>query len=126
MKINTHEKTFNHFAGGQKHARKYGSRFARAPLRQAKQAKAKGLEVELIFDGGGTQWAAEFPKNDHFKGLYQELLEGGVVKGVCSFCSKAFKVEDELKALGANFMDENNGHPDIGARIASGWETLII
>ena len=95
-------------------------------LLYAKQAKAKGLEVELIFDGGGTEWAAEFPKNDHFKGLYQELLESGVIKGVCSFCAKAFNVEDELKVLGANFISEDNGHPDIGTRIAGGWETLVI
>ena len=95
-------------------------------LLYAKQIKAKGLEVELIFDGGGTEWAAEFPKNEHFKELHRELLEGGVIKGVCSFCAGAFHVADELKALGANFMNEDNGHPDIGARIADGWKVIII
>jgi len=95
-------------------------------LLYAKQVKAKGLEVELIFDGGGTEWAAEFPKNEHFKELHRELLEGGVIKGVCSFCAKAFKVEDELKALGADFISKDSSHPDIGARIADGWEVMII
>ncbi len=95
-------------------------------LLYAKQAKAKGLEAELIFDGGGTEWAAEFPKNEHFKKLHQELIDDGVIKGVCAFCAKAFKVEDELKALGANFISEDSGHPDIGARIADGWQVLII
>lgn len=95
-------------------------------LLYAKQAKAKGLEVELIFDGGGTEWAVEFPKSEHLKTIYQELLDTGVIKGVCTFCAEAFHVTDELKSLGANFISEDNGHPDIGARIADGWEPLII
>ena len=95
-------------------------------LLYAKQMKAKGLTVELIFDGGGVEWALEFTKNEHFKTMYEELLQSGVVKGVCTFCSSAFKVEDELKAIHATFLDEGNGHPDIGARIADGWEALIL
>ena len=95
-------------------------------LLYAKQVRAQGLEVELIFDGGGVEWAATFPQNEHYKKMYEELLQNGVVKGVCSFCSAAFKVEDELKALNATFLNESNGHPDIGARIADGWEALIL
>jgi len=95
-------------------------------LLYAKQIKAKGGEVELIFDGGGTEWAAEFPKNEHFKKMYQELLDTGVVKGVCSFCAGAFSVKDELEMLKVEFLSEDNGHPDIGARMMNGWETLII
>lgn len=95
-------------------------------LLYAKQVKDKGLEVELLFDGGGTEWAAEFPKNEHLKNLYASLLESGVIKGVCAFCAKAFKVEDELKALGAHFIAEDSGHPNVGGRIADGWETIVI
>ncbi|HUX81008.1 MAG TPA: hypothetical protein VMV38_01655 [Candidatus Paceibacterota bacterium] len=93
-------------------------------LLYAKQLKTHGLEVELIFDGGGTEWAAKFPTHEHFKKLYGELVTDGVIKGVCSFCAAAFHVEDELKALGANFISEDGDHPDIGGRIANG-ETLI-
>lgn len=95
-------------------------------LLYAKQAQAEGITVELIFDGGGTEWAAAFPNHEHFKEPYRELLESGVIKGVCSFCASAFHVEDELKALGANFLSEDNGHPNIGKRIADGWDVLTI
>jgi len=95
-------------------------------LLYALQAKAKGITVELIFDGAGTEWAAKLPKNEHLKGIYQQLLDGGITKGVCAFCSTAFHVEEELKTLGSVFLNEDNGHPNIGARIADGWEVLII
>lgn len=95
-------------------------------LLYAKQAKEAGLEVELIFDGGGVEWAADFPKNDHFKDIYLELLNEGVIKGVCSFCSEAFKVKDELEKLGANFINEDNGHPNIGKRVADSWQVLTL
>lgn len=95
-------------------------------LLYAGQAHAKGATVELIFDGAGTQWAAKLPANEHLKELYQKLLSAGVVKGVCAFCAGAFGVADELKTLGGAFLDEDNGHPNIGARIVDGWETLVI
>lgn len=95
-------------------------------LLYALQAKAKGMDVELIFDGAGTEWAAKLPKHEHLKELYKQLLDKGVIKGVCSFCAAAFGVEEELKTLGSKFLNEENGHPNIGARIADGWETLVV
>lgn len=95
-------------------------------LLYALQAKAKGMEVELIFDGAGAEWAAKLPKDEHLKELYKQLLDKGVIKGVCAFCSKAFGVAEELKALESAFLDEDNGHPNIGARVADGWEILAI
>lgn len=95
-------------------------------LLYAKQLHAKGRAVELIFDGGGAEWAAKFPTHEHFKLLYDDLLAKGVIKGVCSFCASAFHVDTELKALGANFISEDGGHPDIGARLADGWLPVVI
>lgn len=96
-------------------------------LLYAKQAKASGLEAEIIFDGGGTEWPVEMSKKgNHFNALYTELLSQGVIKGVCSFCAEAFKVKDELAQLGSTFISEDNGHPNIGKRIADGWEALVI
>lgn len=96
-------------------------------LLYAKQARERGVKTELIFDGGGVEWAVEMAKpGHHFYALHQELLKGGVIQGVCAFCSGAFKVEDELKALGTTFIGEDNGHPNIGARIADGWQVLTL
>lgn len=95
-------------------------------LLYASQAKAKGMEVELIFDGAGAEWAAKLPKHERLSELYKQLVGNGVIKGVCSFCAGAFGVAEELKALGTSFLDEDNGHPNIGARIADGWATVVI
>lgn len=95
-------------------------------LLYAKQAHAAGVDVELIFDGGGVEWAAEFPTNEHFKSHYQELLDAGVVSGVCTFCAGAFKVTDELQAQDATFLDEEQGHPNIGAKIAAGRSVITL
>lgn len=96
-------------------------------LLYAKQAKAKGAEVELIFDGGGVEWPVEMSKKEnHLNDLYATLLNGGVIKGVCAFCANAFKVGNELKAIGANFLDDGGGHPDVGGRAARDWRILII
>lgn len=95
-------------------------------LLYAKQAVDAGSAAEIIFDGGGTEWAADFPKNEHFKKLYEELLAAGVIKGVCTFCSKAFNVEEELQHAQMTFLDEDGGHPNISKRVLEGWIPLIL
>ena len=95
-------------------------------LLYAKQAHAAGVDVELIFDGGGVEWAAEFPVHEHFKDTYQELLAAGVVSGVCTFCAGAFGVTDDLKAQNATFLADTDGHPDIGAKIAAGRSVITL
>lgn len=93
-------------------------------LLYAKQAVAAHLDVELVFDGGGVEWAADLPNNENFKDMYAELVDQEVVAGACTFCAGAFGVSDELEKLGANMLDENSGHPDIGKRIAAGRQVL--
>lgn len=96
-------------------------------LLYAKQSLEAGLEVKLIFDGGGTEWAVEMTKEtNHFYNLYKELTEKGVVFSVCKFCAKAFKVGEELKSIEASFNDEGPDHPNIGKYLASDWDVIIL
>ncbi|MBI2018593.1 DsrE family protein [Candidatus Daviesbacteria bacterium] len=96
-------------------------------LLYAKQSKESGLKVKLIFDGGGTEWAVEMTKeSSHFYKLYKELIEAGVVFSVCESCAKAFKVEQDLKAVKDPFDEEDQGHPDIGKHLASGWDVIML
>ncbi len=96
-------------------------------LLYAKQSLESGLEVKLIFDGGGTEWAPEMAKeSSHFHKLYKELIEGGVVFNVCKSCAKAFKVEEELEALKGHFNEEDQGHPNIGKYLAEDWEAITL
>jgi len=95
-------------------------------LLYAKQAHAAGIETSLIFDGGGVEWAADFPHNEHFKDLYNELQNAGVVSGVCSFCAGAFGVDEEIRNLGASLLTEDNGHPNIGKLPMEGHEVITL
>lgn len=96
-------------------------------LLYAKQSLESGLEVKLIFDGGGTEWALEMIKEtSHFYSLYKELIEKGVVFSVCKSCAKAFKVEEELKALKDSFNEEGQGHPNIGKYLALDWDVITL
>lgn len=96
-------------------------------LLYAKQSIESGLKVKLIFDGGGTEWAAEMTKEtNHFYKLYRELTEKGVVFSVCKFCAKAFKVNEELKTANVSFSDEGQDHPNIGKYLATDWDVITL
>lgn len=96
-------------------------------LLYAKQSLDSGLKVKLIFDGGGTEWAVEMAKeSSHFHKLYKELIEKGVIFSVCKSCAKAFKVEEELKALNNPFNEEDQGHPNIGKYLALDWDVITL
>lgn len=96
-------------------------------LLYAKQSLESGLKVRLIFDGGGTEWAAEIIKEtNHFNSLYKELVTKGAVFNVCESCAKAFKVEDEIAATNTFFNEEDQGHPNIGKYLASGWDVITL
>ena len=95
-------------------------------LLYAKQCHNAGLDTELIFDGGGVEWAAAFPSHEHFKAMYEELVTAGVIAGVCTFCAGAFGVADELAASKAVMLDEDAGHPDIGKKIAAGRTVITL
>lgn len=85
----------------------------------ARQAKEEGMDVEVIFDGGGVEWPTELAVEDHkLHEMYSNLKEEGVIEGVCEFCSDAFDVTDELEQSGETFLDEDQGHPNIGKKIA--------
>lgn len=96
-------------------------------LLYANQAKEAGAQVELVFDGAGAEWPKVMAEPNHyFYPLYSKLLTAGVIAGVCRFCSKAFHVEDELKALGVNFIGEDAGHPNLGKKAAEGWQVITL
>ncbi|PIR42547.1 hypothetical protein COV25_02235 [candidate division WWE3 bacterium CG10_big_fil_rev_8_21_14_0_10_35_32] len=96
-------------------------------LLYAKQSLESGLKVKLIFDGGGTEWALEMTKeSSHFHKLYKELIESGVIFDVCESCAKAFKVEEELKAMKELFNETDQGHPNIGKYLVSGWDVITL
>lgn len=77
-------------------------------LETAKEFKEANDDVQVIFDGAGTQWATQFAQPDHrLAGLYDSIADK--VTGVCSYCANAFHVKEEVKASGAKLLDELAG-----------------
>ena len=85
-------------------------------------AETEGDEVELIFDGAGTQWIPEL-EDEHSKHheLYRTVHEDA---SVCKFCSGAFDVEDAVEAAGVVTLDDHDGHPSIRSLVADDYEII--
>jgi len=79
-------------------------------------------ELELIFDGAGTQWVPELEDedSDHHE-LYQAVRDDS---SVCDYCSGAFGVADAVNDAGVVTVDDNDGHPSIRSLVDDDYEIL--
>jgi hypothetical protein len=85
-------------------------------------ADTDGDEVELIFDGAGTQWIPELEDEDHdYHDLYRSLRDD---TAVCEFCSGAFGVEDEVADSGLVTLDDHDGHPSLRSLVDDDYEII--
>jgi len=79
-------------------------------------------EVELIFDGAGTQWIPELEDEDHDSHeLYQAVRDD---TSVCEYCSGAFGVEDAVADAGLVTLDDHDGHPSVRSLVDDGYEII--
>jgi hypothetical protein len=85
-------------------------------------AETDGDEIELIFDGAGTQWVPELEDedSDHHE-LYRTVRED---TSVCDYCSGAFGVEDAVADAGVRVLDDHGGHPSIRSLVDNGYEVI--
>lgn len=92
-------------------------------LSLVKEAEQAGDEVELVFDGAGTQWIRELSKEDNkLRGPFETIRDK--VAGACEFCSGAFGVKEEVRVAGVRFLSEFEGHPSLRTRIAQGYQVV--
>lgn len=107
-------------AGNESHS-DYG-RLANA-LEAAKEfAENDDDELELIFDGAGTQWIPELEDEESdYHELYQAVRDDAAV---CDFCSGAFGVEDAVADSGLVTLDEYDGHPSIRSLVDDDYEII--
>lgn len=92
-------------------------------LETAKEfAETDGDEVELIFDGAGTQWIPELedPDSDPHE-LYQAVKDNA---SACDYCSGAFGVDDAVNDSDVVRLDDHDGHPSIRSLVADGYEVI--
>ena len=85
-------------------------------------AETDGDEVELIFDGAGTQWIPELEDEDSdYHDLYAAVREDA---SACDYCSSAFGVEDAVADAGVVTLDDHEGHPSIRSLVDDDYEII--
>jgi len=85
-------------------------------------AETDGDEVELIFDGAGTEWIPklEDEDGDHHQ-LYRSVRDDA---SVCDFCAGAFGVDEAVDDAGVVRLDDHDGHPSIRSLVEDGYEVI--
>ncbi len=85
-------------------------------------AESDGDELELIFDGAGTQWIPELEDDGHdYHELYQSLREQ---TSACEYCAGAFGVDKAIADAGVVTLNENDGHPSVRSLVEDGYEVI--
>jgi hypothetical protein len=92
-------------------------------LETAKEfAETEGDELELIFDGAGTQWIPELEDEDSdYHELYQAVRDD---TSACDYCAGAFGVEDAIDDAGIVTLDDHDGHPSIRSLVDDDYEII--
>ncbi|NGM71008.1 hypothetical protein G6M89_18700 [Natronolimnobius sp. AArcel1] len=91
-------------------------------LQTAQEFDEAGDDVEIIFDGAGTQWVPELKDDNHdYHDLYAGLTD---LMSACHYCANAYDVADEIEASSADQLDEYEGHPSIRSLVADGYEVI--
>lgn len=92
-------------------------------LEVAKELKEAGEEVQIVFDGAGTEWIPPLASGDHKASPLYDAVNDKIA-GACSFCSEAFGVKEAVEAAGIPLLDEFDHHPSIHKYIADGYQVI--
>ncbi|MFB6176332.1 MAG: hypothetical protein ABEI99_04165 [Halobaculum sp.] len=81
-----------------------------------------GDEVEVIFDGAGTQWIPELEDESHdYHDLYAAVRDE---VSVCDYCADAFDVSEAVDEAGLARLADYDGHPSIRSLVDDDYEIL--
>jgi hypothetical protein len=84
---------------------------------------AKGDDVTVIFDGGGSATLAAVldPKHD----LHRAWTRAApALRGVCGYCARAYGAAETLKAAGVTFLTEDHGHASLRDLLSEGRQII--
>ncbi|WP_309122505.1 hypothetical protein [Paenibacillus sp.] len=98
-------------------------------LLYGKELYDEGFEVEIVFDGAGTQWPDELSKANHpFHPLYKQVLQAGLIKGGCQACSGFFETETEMKEAGVPTVGNHKtgGHLPFAQYVKDGYFPIVL
>ncbi|MEK3783518.1 hypothetical protein [Paenibacillus sp. FSL R5-0810] len=88
-----------------------------------------GCEVEIVFDGLGTQWPDEFGKPEHpFHALFKQVMKSGIIKGGCQACSGFFEVTEQIENAGIPLIgnEGSGGHIPFGQYVKDGFLPIVL
>jgi hypothetical protein len=89
----------------------------------AKELKAAGDTVAVIFDGAGTKWPAELANPAHkAHALFNEVR--AQVRGACGFCATVFGAAEALPRAETRLLSEFEGHPSVRQLLGEGFQIL--
>ena len=88
----------------------------------AREFVAAGDEVQVVFDGAGTQWLPILERADYeYHDLYTTIRDA---VAVCEFCARAYGVSDAVDAAGVDVLAGNDGHPSVRSLVADDYEIM--
>lgn len=88
-----------------------------------------GHEVEVYFDGEGTQWIPELENDPETSVVdyYEQAREQDLVAGACGFCANAFDVTDEIEQAGIEIRGGPDEHgPDVAQLAAEEYQFINV
>ena len=89
----------------------------------AKELNEAGDDVQVIFDGAGTQWLGELASPEHkAHKLFEQVRD--VVSGACGYCARAFDAEEGVSRADVKVLEEYHDHPSIRGLLASGHQVI--
>ncbi|PZD96346.1 hypothetical protein DNH61_08315 [Paenibacillus sambharensis] len=89
----------------------------------------EGFEVEILFDGAGTEWPGVLAKAEHpFHELYKQVMKAGIIKGGCQACSIFFDTTQELGDAGVSLAgsDKLGGHIPFAQYVKDGFLPIVL
>jgi len=91
-------------------------------LQAAKEFSQAGDEVELVFDGAGTEWINELEDPDHdAHTLYREVKDEA---RACDHCVSAFGQDAAVEAADVERVEAFDGHPSVRDLVTDGFEVI--
>ena len=92
-------------------------------IETAREYKEEGEEVQIIFDGAGTEWIPKLEDPEHdAHGPYASVKD--VITGACQFCAKSFGVYDQIEETDVELLSEFEGHPSIKSLVDEGYQVI--
>ncbi len=82
-----------------------------------------GDDVTIVFDGAGSAALADMIRPDH--DLHRVWTKAApALRGVCSYCAKAYGVKDTLEAAGIPMLIDDRGHASLRALLTEGRQII--